>query len=383
MSKLSEITKYFGPKFPRPYVAVLNSHQGKTPTRAMRWVLNTLSAVQRAIENDHAVLTSVGMNTWEFLTWAVGEFGGKQIIVCPLFSDQKPESVARTILDDFELDSQRTAFLFMTDCSSKPKAFWRDRDQIVVHGADILYPVSIRAGGYIEELIERAFLDEYHPKYIVPDFQTPHQKALTTRQYRFAGLLNEAFDKQEWNYLTHWTHATHEPWFNESRAEFYRALVYEEETYHHSALKSLLRILDGGKIYGSSEYLRQAHRAVSFTELSPAEAVRLVRWHKRKVRYTIEPYGIAIERDFALAMGLQPVIYGDDKVYDSLEPSRKPYFQAQGKKADWRNEKEWRHIGDCDLTKIPPEKIIILVYEPDEIEKVPPDLPFRVMALCE
>ena len=106
--------------------------------------------------------------------------------------------------------------------------------------------------------------------------------------------------------------------------------------------------------------------AVSFTALSPAEAVPLMRWRKRYTRYSFEPYGLAFRCKFLTKLGARPVEY--------YQPGRKPtkeretlFYQSMGRVGDWKAEKEWRLPGNLDLEQIPESDMLIIV--PDREEK--------------
>ncbi len=102
--------------------------------------------------------------------------------------------------------------------------------------------------------------------------------------------------------------------------------------------------------------------AVSFTSLSTEDSASLMRWRKRFVRYSFEPYGIAIKRDVLASLGTHKVNYrntNDTEINcDSL------FIQSSGKKGNWKKEEEWRLRGDLVLNNIDKNDILVLV--PDE-----------------
>lgn len=74
-----------------------------------------------------------------------------------------------------------------------------------------------------------------------------------------------------------------------------------------------------------------------------------MRWRPRYVRFSFEPFGIAVEPKTASASGIRKVIY-----LESPDPPPEGIpaylFQGRGKKGDWPIEQEYRHPGDFDLT---------------------------------
>ena len=65
-------------------VAILNSRQSKTPLGSDPWVSQTLKAVNFAAGQDWTILSSVGMNTWELVTWAAGRSRAKLELILPI-----------------------------------------------------------------------------------------------------------------------------------------------------------------------------------------------------------------------------------------------------------------------------------------------------------
>ena len=117
----------------------------------------------------------------------------------------------------------------------------------------------------------------------------------------------------------------------------------------------------------SANRIRDAYPAIGFTECRPGEVIAMMRWCPKRVNWSFEPYGIAIARSAAEKMGARPVIYGTDSDYKGLTESAKPFFQSRGgDDVDWRREREWRHIGDLDLSQLPDKQIMFIVWRQSE-----------------
>ncbi len=357
----SSLPVYYGPPLRRPFVSVLNSRQGKTPVGKDPWVKKTIDAVRALNEKGVTILSSTGMQTWGLLTWAVGHYGGRQIVVHPLFRDEDPEKWIEEIIDEYNLAPEKTGFAFYkTDCPlSRPKKAWPERDRTVVHLSDDIYPISVRRGGNLYEMIRKFktkwarvkddFAVDYHPRKI-------DKLCLPSKDE-----LKRKFCDREWNYITHWTHTFAGPWPGENRADFYKAISISGDDYPRSSFESICRILRCGKIFGTTENFRNNIPSVSFTALSPFESIDLMRWNPRKGRYSMEPYGIAIDSEVASEYGVRPVVYGDEEIYSNLDDEGKLYFQADGKKANWRMEHEWRLAGDFDISALPKGSFFAIV----------------------
>jgi len=353
--------QFIGPHLDSPFVAILNSRQSKTPVGSNNWVRNTVLAVKKAVERGSTILSSTGMNTYELVLWATGYSGGKQIIVSRFDPNNPPGILAGKIIRDFRLKPEDTAFLFFTSSAppSKPKLAWAERDNIVCELADIIYPISIRTGGSLERLIKMntargcSIINEFTVPYAIPK-RTPLQPLDTTR-------LETIIRATSWNYITHFTHTFSGPWQDELPYNYYRDIVESGEEYPRSAFATLKRIVIEQKIIPSVSHMRNKIPAISFTSLLPTEATKLMRWRKSYVRYTFEPYGIAIDKEIALQAGIRPVIYGDEMTYKLLPEDEKPYFQPRGTIGEWTRESEWRFIGTLYLSKIPREKMLVIV----------------------
>ncbi len=347
---------------------ILNSRQTKKPTGTHPWVQNTYRAVSNAVENGHVVLSSAGMNTWEFVVWATGNLGGDQIIIVPVDIKDDPREIREDLINDFKLDPDRTGMIYFQTKRRglRNKSAWGERDSIAVEMANTIYPVSVRKNGNLERLFKnnpskasRAVLDfniDYNP------VTAPERIQLEAKD-----LLPE-MAVHDWPYLTHYTRSTYSPWPGECSADYYRAIYSSNSEYPRTALATLKRIIEDKTIWASYYHIRGGYKVVSFTELKPKEAISIIRWRPRFVRWNFEPYAVAIEKDTAREMGIRPVIYKPSKEYDGLPEENRPYYQNPGDKGgEWEPEKEWRHLGNVDLSKIPDDKIHVLVRNRSEM----------------
>jgi len=349
-------------------IAILNSRQSKTPTGADQWMQNSYRAISDAVNRGKTILTSLGMNTWEFLVWAVGDCGGAQIIVLPLDERDDETRLVEHIICDFELDPYNTAFMFFRahHHGGRGKGAWQERDRAVLSLANEVYPISMRPGGALERL-----LTEFPGKLAAAamDYSVPYDPRTRTQNVVVrAERLSDTIRKISWDYLTHYTRSSYISWPGENAACFYRDLFRAGDRYPRNGLESLKHIISTRKIWGTFYHIRGGFKVVSFTELPPDEAVGLIRWRPRYVRWNFEPYGVAIEKDCARRLGIRRVIYAPPEEYDKLSREDKPFYQNPGEKGgDWKPEKEWRFPGNLDLCGIPPEAIRVLVRTRSEI----------------
>ena len=357
-------------------VLILNSRQSKTPVGTDPWVRNTIDAVKFAADSGSPVIASIGMNTWELVLWAVGEFDSSVIILCPLKKSESADDIASAIADDFELGGNKHVFVFIPEIKSSrgEKTWWRQRDLMAFELAGSIIPVSVNPLGGLASLIDKEFRDKIDHK---SDFRTEYKTRHSSGLKIDVPDVCRTFDN--WHYLTHWTKRTYEPWPGEKSSDFYRAIASSGDIYPRLAIDTLSRILQEGLIRGSTDHIRGGNRVTAFTALPPQEAIPLMKWRKRFVKPTFEPYGIAINYRSAFRNGIRPVTYvsASEKTPDSPE-----FFQGFGT-GDWPKEKEWRALGDVVLSDILDDELIVLVPDPASAEKIRPLTRFRIESLSE
>ena len=342
---------------------ILNSRQSKTPTGSDAWVRKTINAIRSTIDAGDPVIASIGLNTWELALWAVGEFGGNAIVVLPEPSHGSVNDEIGRISIDYNLHPDHHAWVFLprTDTSRSIKSWWETRDGIAYELARRIIPVSIRPHGRLDGLIYGSESD----KLIEEKFRTGYSN-------RAASTLNmdlpeECADYVHWNFITHWTCRCYGPWPGELSADFYRDIASSTNGYPRSAGATLKRILAERKLRSSGNHMRNGTSAVAFTACEPSEALKLMKWRRRYVRPTFEPYGIAIHYRTALSRGLRPVTYVESGKED--HHSSTPEFMQGYGTGEWRNEKEWRAIGDVDLASIPDDDLLVLVPRTSHAEE--------------
>lgn len=342
---------YIGSSFRHFLAAVVNSHQSRFPRSEHLWVQQTLKAVRYLKEKDAALLTSVGLNSYELPVWYAGSLGLNQIVVLPVRKNAVPEKECRKILKDFDLDENRTAFLVFTSTGMRNKSL--DRDRLILSLAERIYPVSIRNRGHMN-----AFLSETDSSNISNRFSVTFENF--SFKFPQPHVTNPDIPKTQWNYLTHWTRRTSIPFPGENRADYYRSVMETTGEYSHSALHAMIHILACGKIKASSQSIRGGFKMVSFTAAHPKIAVKSMTWNSPRIRFNFEPHGIAVNRQILMQMGARPVIYGNPDQYVDLSGADRPFFQSPGKGRQWAAEHEWRIKGDLILAQIPKKSIIIL-----------------------
>lgn len=355
--------EYWGPEYlwREPTAAIVNSRQSKFPVGDDSWVVATGRALDYVGKRGWTVVTSVGLNTWELALAGASERHLPVIMVMP-----KPVSDHEQIMQDicrrFHLATDHTGFLFLPQASARtPKADWSGRDDAVVRMTDHLLPISIRPDGTMTALLEPC-REKIDSTFAVEYDTTPRPRP------KYDNInLNQAVAWNKW--LIHFTRSLPGPWPDETDGEYYRAVIGSHGDYCRSADMTLQHILKTGSIHAGNRNIRDGRAVVPFTALTQESASRLFRYRPRFVNPGLEPFGVAVSKDIAIALGIKPVIYGPSDLYGTLAEVDKPYFQHQGSfDSQWIIENEWRHVGDFHLNRIGPESLrIVIPSEADEL----------------
>ncbi len=343
-----------GSRYPweQPKLAILNSAQSKYPLGKDEWILGTLDALQTYQQAEITLITSLGMNTWEYTTWAGGTFGYPLIVAVLWDGRMDPNALFNRTIRDFSLSAEQVSLLLIPARKSRIKDSGSERDRLITSLADTLVPVSIHPHGRMRKLLEN------RANQTKADFRFSREWRGGRRRecYLFdIAAIRANFDEKLKGWLIHWTRACQGPWPRETSAEFYRNITENREEYAHSASKTLARIVNEKRIRANSWRIRGKEKVVCLSGLPPSKAVDLVRWRSRYVRYTIEPYGIGISSPAAWRIGIQKVRYLNER---TGIPEGIPAFllQGEGTSGDWPREDEFRHLGDIDLDALSPDE---------------------------
>ena len=347
-------------------VAILNSRQSKTPVGNDPWVKSTVAAAQFATAQGWTVVSSIGLNTWELVTWAVARAGGQIELVLPKPKNERKETVVAALTEDFELEPAKTSWHWIESTQSRrsAKSWWADRDREAVDRADMLLPVSVRPNGELSKLIAahsgtRAVDTRFQVRYAPT---ANHSRTLVD-----ASQLSDSVKAWDGDWLIHWTRACHGPWPGETRARFYADLVDSRDGYCRSALNTLRRMLAEKSIRASSWRIAKGQPVIAFTERSPYDSLPLMRWRARWARWSFEPYGIAISKAWAITNGVRPVRYVTENEWRELPAKEKPLCHRRGELPDlWPAEREWRHRGDLSFKTVPTDALRLIVLDASE-----------------
>ncbi|MFC1694378.1 hypothetical protein ACFL1R_12845 [Candidatus Latescibacterota bacterium] len=341
-------------------VLILNSAQSKYPVGNDQWVKGTIRAMQSLKTNNiHShILCSTEPSPWNLVTYLAGKSSMKVKLIIKSKEDKSGRIEFSRLIEEYTLNENLTQPIFLGEGSSgHPKELWPKRDRLALTLADEVYPVSIRPGGRLDTLLrEIPFTAKVRNDFRI-DWTKPGRRLV----YNFENSPVNLLPPGEW--LIHWTHTSPGPWQGEKAWEYYRDLVASPENYVRSAQETLIRIITEQKIRSTTWRFPDNEPAVSFTSLDPGDAVKLMRWRKRFVRYSFEPFGIGIKKSILVKMGAGEVTYRNGR--SCLATPNRFFSQSAGKQGDWTREKEWRIRNDLCLGVVECKEMIIIV--PDKV----------------
>ncbi len=358
--------------------AILLSRQKLRPSLQDEWVRNLKKAVEFVKSEGWTLCSSVATANWEIIT------AGASIESVPvkLFIPIDYELTTNKLLKDFGLDVSTAQFINVgrDNRPLTPEELWKNRDHTVVSAAEILIPVSIRPGGNMSELVSVA---KGAGKNVNCDFQVRYEKAAAKLSYTIDETrLSDEIRSIGDDYVIHWTRSSNGPWPNEKKLDYYSS-VLNSTAYPRNGLNTLQRIMSTKQIIASSKNMPGKIPTVSFSGLAATETIKLMRWRPRYRQMSFEPYGIGVAKKSALSMGIKQVRYYDARA-DGAPKGGPPWLtQSGGKITDWRNEEEYRHKGDFDLSAVANDRLIAIFYRTAEAKEFRNRLKIKSVSFCD
>jgi hypothetical protein len=348
--------------------AILLSRQPLRPCRLTPWVRQTLLAVDWVKENHLCLFTSLGMQTWEFLIYLAQIRKIQQLVLIPVTSEHEFKTLQQNTIDQFALDRSLVRFRAIVPkaIDNESRQLLYARDHAAVFEADVLIPVSIRAKGHMEDLMQKKINEKQGE--VITRFQIEYQKRGNPLAY---DIEREKLPSETINigdrYIIHWTRASNGSWPFEKKHAYFSA-VAKSDFYPRNAFHTLQNIIKTGKIIASSAHMPRGIPAVSFSGLVPDKILPLMKWRPRYRQMSFEPYGVGIEKTTAKQLGIVPVQYYRKGEY----PENTPFWhlQSRGVKTDWKQEAEYRYPGDFNLSDIDRNKVACFCHTRAEAEAI-------------
>ena len=355
--------------------AILLSRQAMRPTGSTPWIKNSYEALKWIKANNYILISSVGMQTWEMITAIASNIRINQEIYINCKDDKEFGNLTKSIIKQFELDINKS-HLFPV-YPQQNQSHLHLRDEIVLRNADILIPISIRSDGFMISYINA----NNNNQIIINKFQTKYNKRTNSLKYSIGtDKINPQLKEIGKAYLIHWTRTANYNWPDESKTSYWRGVASSID-YPRGAIDTLKHILSTGKIIPSSRHMPSGVKTVSFTSLPPIESLSLMKWRTRYREMSFEPYGIAIEKKWGIENGITAVNYYNPELKEKPNLEEIWYSHSKGIKTDWQKEHEYRYNKDFDLTKVPKDKLLIICYKPDEIQKIETESEIKIIPL--
>ncbi len=341
-------------------VAVLLSRQNLYPCKRSFWIENSIKAILWIGKENHTLVTSIGLSTWEILITLGIKYSLRQIVIIPAESIDIFRKKLDYYTNHFNFDNSISILPLIENATSKNELLFA-RDEKIIELSDILLPVSIRKNGNFHKKIistKKSINSIFSISYENKQYDRP--------KYQIGKVIkNDIFTSNK--YIIHWTRRSKSNWPDEKLLTYYLDILNSDE-YPRSGFETLKNILDKRVIIASNRHMVKGFNCVSFTDSPVIEFVKLMKWRKRYVEYSFEPYGIGIEREYGIFSGITKVTYVSDK--KNIEKKDSWKYQTIGNKSDWRKENEYRYKGDFDLSIVPEKKLVFFCAYKEEEENL-------------
>lgn len=288
------------------------------------------------------------------------------------------------IADDTAIDPwvSHAAEVFSVPNLRIPKT--ENRDRLLIALADRIDAVHVRRGGKVTSLLrQRAGLQSGIVRVAIDACGSAHEVvwdllcAGVVGCYLPAepepavgdadpgGQLNVVNDIDWSSYLVHCTRATGGPWPTQSWDQYRDDLLLaDSQSAARDCIDTLCRIVQKQRLIAGAISSCRSAPVVCFSAVPLPELLARRAYRSHLHRWDYEPFGIAIKRQAALRLGMQPVIYGDRETQRELPGDQKYRFQGRGATHDWTAEQEWRSSADVDLARLGRSEVVIFV--PDQ-----------------
>ncbi|MEO1524093.1 MAG: hypothetical protein AAFX06_01595 [Planctomycetota bacterium] len=276
------------------------------------------------------------------------------------------------------------------------------RDSVIISLADRVDCPLVRAGGKIESAvldrlrggadtgIRVGIHDAADQKTMRSAARLMSQGALgwyisnrpeRTRLSGQATIVDNDWFNTEDEWLVHCTRAPSRSIPGEREQQARDAMLLATQTAAVTPLAALRRIVRSKRLIASAVTSDRRYPVVCFSARSLASLLSERTYRPHLHRWDYEPYGVAIRKEAAIEAGLQPVIYGSPEQRGAIGVDEGYRFQALGKTYDWTSEREWRCLGDVDLTRFETGDVRLFVADPSDAISLGDHFPISVVGL--
>jgi hypothetical protein len=378
------------------WAAFFNSRKPKVISPRAEWLQALRSLLPFMCAHHPGFASSLGTNTYDLVTVGAEQLGSRLLLMLPTPLKDLGESKYSRMLDEASFSG--LVMTCATEAVNCPKAMRLVcRDRLLAFISDLHCILELRPGGNLLKIIKKHQSEQsrlqwiYRPEScnagkggnleMMQGFPQPATSFSRTDLGIPAASCGKGKGLQhslrvvdeseiEWqDYLYHYTRSCPGPWPNQSYRAYLLSLLHNEPLAEHTALAALVRILVEGCIRASSKIVRGDQAVVSWTSRPPPDLNAIRRWNPALIRWTFEPYGIAVKQKVLRRLGAKPAIYAPSAVYEELPREERFRFQLHDPPhCSWKNEREWRLPHDFELTRLTPDEAFAFVPMVNDLE---------------
>jgi len=367
----------------RKWAAFFNSRKPKLVSPHAEWLQTLRTLLEFLPFQGLGLASSLGTITYDLVSVEAERKGARLLLLVPRLL----EAVGR-IRDDSSVvlgsapDMTLSCLTGAADCPKATRMVCRDRLLALI--SDLHCPLEVRPGGNLWHILERQpeksarlrlhLKPEEADSLTVTNWDTAssllkrrpgiaqRNPASARKASAESSTLRHVHqplnvDAISWgDYLYHYTRSCPGPWPGQSYRSYLESLLDGDPCAEHTALATLGRILVEGRIRAGSNIVRGNQGVVSWTSRPPQELYAIRHWNAALIRWTFEPYGLAVKRSVLRQMGASPVIYAGSAVYGKLSRQNRFRFQLhEPPRRSWKHEREWRLPKDVELSGLAPD----------------------------
>ncbi len=372
-------------------VAILGSRKGRHVAPEAWWLRAAFALSGHLARAGHRVWTSAGNLPYASALYGAARAGGH---VTAVTDSRHLPQLLECLPPGFDRDR-------LLDVRLLPEGAGLARDQAITDAVDLAIAVAVRSGGQMAHLLHERWQNGKAVEILDPGPVSCAAAAATVPagddaagnlELLDAGLpplsperrgviealppprgpetppagLLDAFARWDADplpgpILAHFTRACPGPWPGQPRWSYLEDLFTGGWRARRDTMATLSHILEERRIRASSRLIRGGHGVVSFTANRPEVVVGLHRYRRHLLRWDFEPCGLVFDRAWLERQGARPVEHLPADAYPELPAHRRPWFQKLALPAcDYREEKEWRVLGDVDFGSVPSDAIRIV-----------------------
>jgi hypothetical protein len=376
--------------------AFFNSRKPKIISPHAEWLQVLRALLPLMIAHHLGFASSLGTCTYDLVSVGAEQLGSRLLLILPTPLESLGEWKCSPLLD--AASSPELVLTCATEAVECPKALRLVcRDRLLALFSDLHCILELRPGGNLLKIIKKHQREQSHLQWVyrpesynagnrgnleilqgIPQPATSFSRTDLGIPATFCDkgkelhnslrVINES--EIEWkDYLYHYTRSCPGPWLGQSYRDYLLRLLFNKALAEHTALATLVRMLVEGCIRASARIVRGDQAVVSWTSRPPPDLNAVRRWNPALIRWTFEPYGIAVKQKVLRKLGVKPAIYAPSAVYEKLPREERFRFQLHDPpRCSWKNEREWRLPHDFDLTGLASDEAFAFVPMVSDLE---------------